>query len=175
MVQPSSRRRRAPSKGNRADGEASPRVVEILARFRVIFRSARQHYQSVQHEVGISGAQLRALAIIAANENCGVSALARDLLVRQPTASKLVEQLVKLGLARRRRSPVDQRAMQLAVTARGRALLARAPGPLRGVLADALHSLEPDRLAALGEHLDEVLELMRLRDDRARFLPISEL
>ncbi|HET9484998.1 MAG TPA: MarR family winged helix-turn-helix transcriptional regulator, partial [Xanthomonadales bacterium] len=132
--------------------------MDILARFRVIFRSARKHYLSVEREVGISGAQLRALALIAANENGGVSELARALLVRQPTASKLVEQLVQLGYVRRRRSTTDQRAMQLAATPRAKKLLARAPGPLTGVLADALESLPADRLEQLGRHLDEVLE-----------------
>jgi DNA-binding MarR family transcriptional regulator len=149
--------------------------MEILARFRVIFRSARKHYSAVEREVGISGAQLRALALIAANENAGVSALARALLVRQPTASKLVEQLVQLGLVRRRRSAQDQRAIELSATPHAQKVLARAPGPLTGVLADALGSLPEARLAALGKHLDGVLEAMRLRDDSARYLPLADL
>jgi DNA-binding MarR family transcriptional regulator len=150
-------------------------VTEILARFRVIFRSARRHYSSVERELGISGAQLRALALIASNHGAGVTALARALLVRQPTASKLVEQLVGFGFVKRRRSRTDQRATELSVTASGAKLLERAPGPLTGVLADALATLPKQRLRALGRDLDQVLNAMRLRDDAARYVPLADL
>jgi len=159
----------------RTSASDATRAVDILARFRIIFRSARQHYLAIERQLGISGAQLRALAIIAAHEGDGVTALARALHVRQPTASRLVEQLVALGHVRRRRSANDQRAIELAATTRGRRLLARTPGPLAGVLADALESLPRHRLAQLGQRLDEVLEAMRLRDDRASYLPLSDL
>lgn len=161
------RPRRAPVKRTAA--------IEVLARFRIIFRSARQHYQSVEAELGISGAQLRALALIAADEGNGVTALARAMLVRQPTASVLVEQLVRLGLVQKRRSSVDQRAAQLRTTARARALLRRAPAPARGVLPDALSSLDPATLETLRDSLDEVLRAMQQRDDLARYEPISQL
>ncbi|HET7845310.1 MAG TPA: MarR family winged helix-turn-helix transcriptional regulator [Xanthomonadales bacterium] len=149
--------------------------MEVLARFRIIFRSARQHYQSVESELGISGAQLRALALIAADEGNGVNALARAMLVRQPTASNLVDQLVRQGLVTKRRSDLDQRAAHLRTTAKARALLRRAPAPASGVLPDALASLDAKTLASLCTALDEVLRAMRQRDDRARFEPISQI
>lgn len=173
--QAAARRRPSSNPRSRRASEAKPSgaVIALLARFRVIFRSARQHYESVERKLGIGGGQLRALAIVCADPGIGVSALARSLLVRQPTASSVVEQLSRGGLVRRERDAADQRAMRLYATPRGRALLRRAPGPHAGVLADALAALEPDAQQRLAAALDGLLDEMTLRDDRARYLPLS--
>jgi DNA-binding MarR family transcriptional regulator len=150
-------------------------VLAILARFRVILQSTRQHYQNVQDSIGIGGSQLQALAIIAAQPHVGVSALAKAMLVRQPTASNLVEQLVRLGLVRRRKSGVDQRAIELTATPKARAMLARAPGPIVGILADAIGSLDPATISRLRTSLDAVLRAMKSRDESARFRPLADM
>ena len=153
----------------------SPEVMAILARFRIILQSTRQYYQKVQESLGIGGAQLQALAIVAEQPNVGVSALAMAMLIRQPTASNLVEQLVKLGLVRRKKSGVDQRATELTVTPKARRILAKAPGPLVGILADALASLSPSMMKQLGTSLDAVLQAMKSRDESARFRPLADM
>lgn len=153
----------------------SPSVLAILARFRVILQSTRQHYQNVQESVGVSGSQLQALAIIATQPHVGVSALAHAMLVRQPTASNLVEQLVRLGLVKRKKSGTDLRARELTITPKGRGILARAPGPVVGVLADAIASLSPESIADLRRSLDAVLRTMKSRDDRARYRPLADM
>lgn len=153
----------------------SPSVLAILARFRVILQSTRQHYQNVQEAVGISGSQLQALAIIATLPNVGVSALAHAMLVRQPTASNLVEQLVRLGLVRRKKSGTDLRAIELTITPKGRNILARAPGPVVGILADAIASLNPNAIADLRSSLDALLHAMQSRDETARFRPLADM
>lgn len=168
---PSKRRKIAPSQ----PAAPSPPVLAILAKFRVILQSTRQHYQNVQDSVGISGSQLQALAIIATQPHVGVSALAQAMLVRQPTASNLVEQLVRLGLVQRRKSGTDLRARELTITPKARNILARAPGPIVGILADAIASLSPDALADLRKSLDAVLRVMKSRDNRARYRPLADM
>jgi DNA-binding MarR family transcriptional regulator len=153
----------------------SPSVLAVLARFRVILQSTRQHYQNVQESVGISGSQLQALAIIATQPNVGVSALAHAMLVRQPTASNLVEQLVRLGLVRRKKSGIDLRAIELTITPKGRNILAKAPGPIVGILADAIAALSPSERATLRASLDAVLHAMKSRDETARFRPLADM
>lgn len=171
-----SRTRATAARGSRRPLQVpSPAATAILARFRVIFRSARQHYEAVERELGIGGAQLRALAIIDAQPGIGISALARRLLVRQPTASSAVDQLVRGRLVRRQRSVADHRAIHLHTTVRARALLRRAPGPLVGVLADALSALDAGAQRRLAVALDSLLDEMKLRDDRARFQPLADL
>jgi DNA-binding MarR family transcriptional regulator len=149
-------------------------VMALLAKFRIILQSTRQHYQVIQESVGIGGAQLQALAIVAAQPNVGISALARAMLIRQPTASNLVEQLVTLGLLQKKKSGIDQRASELTITPKARRLLARAPGPIVGILADALASLSPSARTTLGRSLDAVLQAMKTRDDSARFRPLAD-
>lgn len=170
---------RAVGPGSRRTGATSaiptPDVVALLARFRIILQSTRQHYQTVEQLLGIGGSQLQALAIIAEQPNVGISALARALLIRQPTASNLAEQLVQLGLVHRKKSTVDQRATELSVTAKARRLLAKAPGPIVGILADALASLSPMARKSLAASLDAVLHEMKSRDESARFRPLTDM
>jgi len=153
----------------------SAAVLAVLGRFRVILQSNRQHYQNVQDSIGLGGSQLQALAIIAAQPSVGVSALAKAMLVRQPTASNLVEQLVRLGMVRRKKSGRDLRATELTITPKARTILARAPGPIVGILADAIASLSPTAMADLRKSLDAVLRAMKSRDERARYHPLADM
>lgn len=153
----------------------SPDVLAILARFRVIFQTNRQHYQSVEKAVGLGGSQLQALAIIAAQPKVGISALAKAMLVRQPTASNLVEQLVRLGLVARRKSGDDLRAIELTITPKASKILARAPGPVIGILAEAIGTLTPNAIDGLRKSLDAVLHAMKSRDEAARFRPLADM
>ena len=130
-------------------GSKRTEAIEVLARFRIIFRSARQHYQSVESELGISGAQLRALALIAADEGNGVTALARAMLVRQPTASNLVRALIERDLLAMERRP-GRRGVALTIRPAGRRVLAAAPRPFSGVLPRALAGSKPGRGAHVG-------------------------
>ena len=153
----------------------SPDVLAVLARFRVIFQTNRKHYQSVQESIGLGGSQLQALAIIAAQPKVGISALAKAMLVRQPTASNLVEQLVRLGLVLRKKSGSDLRAIELTITPKARRVLARAPGPVIGILAEAIGSLSPGAIDGLRKSLDAVLHAMKSRDEGARFRPLADM
>jgi DNA-binding MarR family transcriptional regulator len=82
---------------------------------------------------------------------------------------------VRLGLVTRTRNPEDQRAVELRTTAKAKRLLARAPSPVVGVLADALASLDSAERARIASALDTVLDAMKVRDDDARFRPLSNL
>lgn len=153
----------------------TPAVLAVLARFRVIFQTNRQHYQHIQESVALGGSQLQALAIIAEHPRTGISALGKAMMVRQPTASNLVEQLVRLGHVRKQKNSRDLRAIELTITPKARALLARAPGPIVGLLADAISALSPKDVAKLRASLDAVLHVMKERDDSARFRPLADL
>jgi DNA-binding MarR family transcriptional regulator len=149
--------------------------MALMARFRVIFQSTRKHFRSIESDLGIGGAQLFALSIIDARPKLGITALAEALMVRQPTASDLGDGLVRLGLVKRTRNPRDQRAVELRTTAKAKRLLARAPSPVIGVLADALASLDSAERARIAKALDTVLDGMKIRDDDARFRLLSSL
>src|SRR3954470_24477992 len=122
------------SKPASADTERHAQMLEVLKQFRVVFKSVRQHYQEVQKQSRVTGAQLWALAQAAKAPGGTVGQLARELAIHQSTASNLVNRMVELGLIVRRREGTDQRIVHLHLTAKGTRVLSGAPKPLIGVL-----------------------------------------
>jgi DNA-binding MarR family transcriptional regulator len=151
-------------------------MLEVLEQFRIIFRSIRRHYRSVQERSGISGALLWALAQVAANPGGQVGDLARALAIHQSTASNLLRRLGSRGLvARRRRQGADQRTVQLFATAKGLRTLQRAPQPLIGVLQQALSDLPGPALESLHRQLATLIPAMKVKSLQARSLLLSEM
>jgi len=151
-------------------------MLEVLAQFRVIVKSIRRHYKSVEARAGVSGAQLWALAQIAEQRGCQVGELARALAIHPSTASNLVRGLSARGLVERERRGRDLRHVQLYASTKGARLLAAAPRPLIGVLQQALSELPPARLRALHAELAQVIAHMHGKQvAAARSLPLSEM
>lgn len=142
--------------------------------FRVAFRAISQHYQQVRKSLGVSGAQLWALAEIGDDRGVTVGALATRLAVHQSTASNLIEALENAGLVERRRDSDDGRVVNLYLTIRGRRLLRRAPRPLRGVLQQALCDLPVASLHDLHGNLAALLTRMHVSGRKARSTTLSD-
>ncbi|MBH9553669.1 MarR family winged helix-turn-helix transcriptional regulator [Inhella gelatinilytica] len=153
------------------EGEPSHRV---LRRFRMVFNAVKTHFQQVEREAGVGGAQLWALSLVQAKPRVGVGALARAMDIHQATASNLVRGLVDSGYLTSTRSDQDRRISVLQLTAAGAAVLERAPGPFSGVLPAALAQLDPATLERLDADLAELLS--RLKPDRgAARIPLADL
>jgi DNA-binding MarR family transcriptional regulator len=148
--------------------------ARVLQRFRQVFTAARAHYQQVEKQVGIGGAQVWALGVIAAQPGLGVGGLARAMHVHQSTASNLVRALTERGLAVATRESSDKRAVQLRLLPAGAELLARVPGPFTGLLPQALDQLDAATLARLQTDLTTLIHAMGMGDD-APALPIAQL
>lgn len=140
--------------------EAYTLDLEVLRQFRVIFKSVRRHFQLIEKTVGISGSQLWAAAAIAERPGIRVTELAKTMSVHQTTASNLVEKLVETGIVKRERSSQDSRMVLLYITELGRSRLEAAPGPMQGILPDALGKMPYSTLTSLHRNLAELLEKM---------------
>ena len=162
-------RRRSPARKDR-DLE-----MIVLQQFRLIFRSAKKHFQWVQERVGVSGAQLWLLAEIGRRPGIRVTDVAKSMAVHQSTASNLIERLERDKLVLRQRSRQDQRVVHLSLTEAGRATIARAPRPLYGVLPDALSSLEQADLAQLQRVLEKLVGKMKVRDRAGNRIPLADM
>lgn len=149
--------------------------VEVLRSFRVIYGSVRQHFRDVQQECGVSGSQLWLLQEIGRSEGLGVSELAQRLSIHQSTCSLLIEKLVRAGYVRKARDQGDLRRATMALTARGRRTLAKAPGPAEGVLPGALASLSAPQLRNLLQGLNRVIAALEVKDEEAAAKPLSDL
>ena len=156
--------------------EADRRLaITVLGQFRLIFRSAKKHFQWVQDRTGVSGAQLWVLAELRRRPGIRVTELARAMGVHQSTASNLIEPLEKRGLIQRDRSSQDLRVVHLSLTRSGRDTIARAPLPLEGVLPDALSSLGQADLFELQQRLEKLAKLMKVRDSAGKGIPLGEM
>jgi DNA-binding MarR family transcriptional regulator len=149
-------------------------AMAVLGQFRLIFRSAKKHFQWVQDRTGVSGAQLWVLAELHRRPRIRVTELARAMGVHQSTASNLIDPLEKRRLIQRDRSSKDQRVVHLSLTRAGRDIVLRAPLPLEGVLPDALKSLGPADLVELQQRLEKLVKLMKVRDSAGRLIPLGE-
>ena len=148
---------------------------QVLKKFRVIFGSVRHHFRQVEASCGISGSQLWLLQEVIKTPGIGVSELAARLSIHQSTCSQLVEKLAARGLLSKERSKEDQRRVGLQPTAAARELLGVAPGPVEGVLPDALMALSERDLAELDGQLSKVIEQLHTRDDGDADKPLSDL
>lgn len=133
---------------------------QVLRRFRVVFNAVKTHFQQVEKQAGIGGAQIWALSVVQQQPGIRVSALAVAMDIHQSTASNLIRQLVDRELIETTRSDEDRRAVQLHLSPAGLRMLDRAPGPFTGVLPVALQQLDADTLARLNQDLGKLIAVL---------------
>jgi DNA-binding MarR family transcriptional regulator len=154
----------------------SPQAAQVLRQFRVVLNAVKSHFQQVEKQVGIGGAQVWALSVVAQNPGMGTGALAAAMDIQQSTASNLVKVLVNKGLLTSHRDDKDRRAVHLAINTAGLALLAQAPTPWAGVLPDVLVQLDQARLERLSGDLAALIQLLgACADESAATTPLADL
>ncbi len=154
----------------------SPHATTVLRQFRMVLNAVKAHFQQVERQVGLGGAQVWALSIVAQQPGIGTGALATEMDIHQSTASNLVRALTAKGLLEANRDTVDRRAVHLRATDEGRALLARAPGPWAGVLPQALNQMSPSELERLQRDLSSLIsKLGSSVDPQAAHTPLANL
>ena len=168
---PKARRSKSTIGGDASHAEAS---VKVLRRFRSVFNAVKTHFRQVEKKAGIGGAQLWALGLMEERSSIGIGDLARAMDIHQSTASNLVKGLVSQGLVTVARSEHDRRASLLQVTAHGRQVLKKAPGPFAGVLPEALAALDLDTLERLDRDLGKLLTLLKA-DKRSESIPLAQM
>ena len=150
-------------------------ALDVLKKFRQVFRAAKLHFGTVEKRVGVSGAQLWAMWELNEHPGLRVTDLADAMALHQSTVSNLLDKLMRRRLIRRERGDVDGRVVRLYLTAAGLQLVQGAPVPARGVLPDALEHLPPAALRGLARHLDKLLEGMRVKVPAAAWMHLQDL
>lgn len=148
-------------------------MLEVLKQFRIVIRNIKTHYQDVEKSIGVSGAQLWALSIIAGKPGMTVGELAHDLAVHQSTASNLLERLAQLGFIERRRETSDQRVVSVYLTSEGESAIKHAPKPAIGLLQNALLTMDGGDLADLHESLHKLITAIGHKGRAGETTPIS--
>jgi DNA-binding MarR family transcriptional regulator len=116
--------------------------------------------QALRREFGITGLQLAVLRILGERPALPLAALRKSLVMHPATLGQSIDELRVMELVSVTRDPRDKRARIVALTDKGRELVAKAPvaGPLR--LRDT--ETDPARLDALKAAFDEAVELFGL-------------
>lgn len=153
---------------------AQEAAARVLRRFRLVFNAVKTHFQQVERQAGVGGAQLWALSVIGAHPGIGVGGLAQAMDIHQTTASNLVKSLIEREMTVAQRNGPDRRAVQLRITAVGVRILRKAPGPFAGVLPEALALLDAETLSRMDHDLGVLIDLLQA-DDRAAGIPLAQL
>lgn len=145
-----------------------PAAARVLRQFRQVFNAVKTHFQQVEHQAGLGGAQVWALSVIQSDPGLGMNGLAQAMDIHQSTASNLVKALVQREMVEVRRHPEDRRAVQLHLRPAGARALRLSPGPYAGILPEALQRLDDATLQRLGEDLDVLIQVLEPDREAAR-------
>jgi DNA-binding MarR family transcriptional regulator len=92
---------------------------------------------------GLSMPQFSILMQLHYHGGCGISDISERFEITPPAASQMVERLVQSGLVERLEDPNDRRARQLALTARGAAMIAEGSAARYRWLDSLVEALSP--------------------------------
>lgn len=105
---------------------------------------------------GLSSIEWRVLATLHDGEPLTVSALAHEVLSKQPTVTKLVQRMCDQGYVKLQADPADQRRTLVAPTAAGRKLVRPLVEEARRHEASILRALGAGEKAALRKLLEKL-------------------
>lgn len=115
-------------------------VVEaVLGASRVLVGMAAESLAEVAEDVTLP--QYRALVVLASKGPQRVASLAEELKVTPPTATRMVERLVRKRLVRRRTSREDRREVRVSLAPAGRELVAEVTRRRRAEIARILSQI----------------------------------
>lgn len=135
-------------------GACADAVLDTVPRVMDGLRAAMRQHVGEQ----LSVPQFRCLNFIAHEPGCSIGAVAAFLGVTMPTASAMVDRLVRAGVVRPSTPAQDRRRSQLHLTAAGRAQLQGIRAGAREEFRRALSALSAEQLLALQAGL-EVLRI----------------
>lgn len=116
-------------KTSRSTGTPAERVLDAFKAFRsVVLRDSMRQTIKFLHERNLSLAAVATLMALRERGDQTISTLAREIGLSVAAMSQLVERLVQDDLVRRTEHRADRRRRQVALTARGNALLAKVDG-----------------------------------------------
>jgi DNA-binding MarR family transcriptional regulator len=136
----------------------------ILDALRSLVRELRLASREAEQRVGVHGAQLHALRRLADNPATSLTELAERTHTDISSVSVVVSRLVEQGLVARKSADDDRRRLSLGLTARGRAVVRRAPETDASRLLHAASKLSDREVRTLAAGLAKLAEGLRHDD-----------
>ncbi len=138
-----------PHGGSRTD-QCADAVLDVVPAVMAALRSVTRRHVDDQMSIP----QLRCLHFVAGEPGTSISDVAAFLGVTLPTASAMVDRLVRAGALRARSSEKDRRRTQLRLTSAGRARLQGIRAEAHEDLSRTLARLTPAELRRLSDGLN---------------------
>jgi DNA-binding MarR family transcriptional regulator len=148
-----------PTTRARAQHQAEVRSSEVrdaLDALRLIVQALRIGVREGERRAALSSAQLFALQRIAENPRASINDLAALTFTHQSSVSVVIQRLVERGLVAKVAADDDRRRQKLAVTAKGRRSLQRAPAPVQERLIAAVAALPATDRRRLARSLRDI-------------------
>jgi DNA-binding MarR family transcriptional regulator len=142
-----------------AETTADQVAISILETIPASMRAIREQMRSGR-AAGLSVAQFRLLLFVRRNPGSGLSVVADHLGTTLPSASQLVERLVRAGLVTRIQHPEERRRIELRLTHAGAVALVECDARTRSWLCERLSGLEPAELDRIGGALADLRNLL---------------
>ncbi|MDF2775247.1 MAG: regulatory protein MarR [Geminicoccaceae bacterium] len=149
---------------NGTNGDRSQDAGVILDALRSLVRELRLASREAEQRVGVHGAQLHALRQLADSSATSLTELAERTHTDISSVSVVVSRLVEQGLVARKSADDDRRRLSLGLTARGRAVVRRAPEPGTSRLLRAASKLSDREIHTLATSLAKLANGLR-KDD----------
>ncbi len=125
-----------------------PLAAEVLDVIPLVMRVIRKTLRA-RRDPDLTLPEFRSLGFINRNPGCALNELAEHIGLEAPSASKLVENLVRRGLVKRVSHPGDRRRIQLSVSAKGSKSMEIAYAQTREFLGQQLAGLNKDEQESL--------------------------
>jgi DNA-binding MarR family transcriptional regulator len=136
------------------NGRASTDDVFVaMESLRRLVRALRVFSHTTKADLRLSGAQLYVLQALDDEPGMSLKALAHRTLTDASSVSVVVSRLVDAGMIRRSTAEDDARRSELELTARGRALLRKAPRAVQAHMTDGLRALSARELRSVSRGL----------------------
>jgi DNA-binding MarR family transcriptional regulator len=139
---------------------SSSEVRAALDAVRRIVQALRMAGREGERLAGVSSAQLFALQQIAEHPSVSINDLAALTFTHQSSVSVVIQRLVRQRLVAKVAATDDRRRQRLAVTAKGRRALQRAPAAVQERLIAAISALSAADRRALTRSLGHVARLV---------------
>ncbi|MCC6738514.1 MAG: MarR family transcriptional regulator [Planctomycetia bacterium] len=156
---PPSRTRRSPDSGAGRTGRAGL-IQECVETLNEIFREVDVFSKRSLRMHGVSGPQLWAMRTIRRAGSVSMGQLAARMHLHVSTVTGIIDRLQEAGLVTRTRSSEDRRILHVAITEKGRKVVARAPEPPRSVIARGLEKIGRRDLASIRRSLAQLSRMM---------------
>ncbi len=137
-------------------------ITDFLDRLPVLHRSFHKDIMKAMHEnleEGISRYHLEVVKTIEDSGTMHVTEIGDMLLISKPQMTRLIDELIDLGMVERQPDETDRRKINISLTPKGKATVERFRETIKGAIKARLASLPEKDLIELSTALKTVLDV----------------